>query len=300
MPKVKKQHYVPKCYLRKFIFNDNKIFVFDKFKKSTFLTNIDNIACEKYFYNIPKNDDYQVIEEILSKIESDYAKVIDDVISNIDDKGEVVQNLKEKMAPFIMLQHFRTLEFRNFHTELDRKMKKAIKDRIGTENYKNYFVGDNLSEKLLPLEHARIMLQSKTMRVSIEMLKDHIWIIWKNETGYPLYTSDNPLVRRAHIHDNFYSYGGLASKGIELAFPLTPKYILVFAEKTYFKKLEKWDLKIMDLKKDDIAFYNSMQVLQSYRQIYCSSKSFNLAERICREHPDVCNPRQDRIIVNGV
>jgi hypothetical protein len=45
---------------------------------------------------------------------------------------------------------------------------------------------------------------------------------------------------------------------------------------------------------DHVMYPNSIQINQNYRQVYASSSDFELAERTCREHPEVCDPERPR------
>jgi hypothetical protein len=45
---------------------------------------------------------------------------------------------------------------------------------------------------------------------------------------------------------------------------------------------------------DHVTYHNSIQINQNYRQVYASSSDFELAERTCREHPEVCDPERPR------
>jgi hypothetical protein len=89
-------------------------------------------------------------------------------------------------------------------------------------------------------------------------------------------------------------YTGYASEGIEIRMPLTPKYAVVFYERTYFAELERVDGKVLPLEEENVTYHNSVQINQSYRQIYSPNDDFELAERTCREHPEVCDPERVR------
>ncbi len=49
------------------------------------------------------------------------------------------------------------------------------------------------------------------------------------------------------------------------------------------------------LEAGNVIYYNSLQVFQSYRQVYCSSNSFELALRICKERPYVRDLDRKRV-----
>ena len=52
MADTKKEHYVPRCYLKNFILENDKIKIFDKFKMQVREQRIMDVAMENYFYDI--------------------------------------------------------------------------------------------------------------------------------------------------------------------------------------------------------------------------------------------------------
>ncbi len=67
MKKVKIQHYVPRFYLRNFAHQANDeywLYCFDKTNFKSFPVNINDIACENFFYE--HKEDKQILEELLS------------------------------------------------------------------------------------------------------------------------------------------------------------------------------------------------------------------------------------------
>lgn len=68
-------------------------------------------------------------------------------------------------------------------------------------------------------------------------------------------------------------------------------------ERIHFEKHKGMECKTIQLTDDNVTYYNSLQVFQSHRQVYCPTDSFALAEQVCRERPDVCSPDRDRIQV---
>ena len=49
---VKKQHYVPQCYLRSFAVQE-QLFVLDKIKKSVYPAKVKDVAQDRYFNDFP-------------------------------------------------------------------------------------------------------------------------------------------------------------------------------------------------------------------------------------------------------
>lgn len=145
--------------------------------------------------------------------------------------------------------------------------------------------------------HAATLLDQEFVMTISTVLKKHIWIILKNTTGKVLYTSDNPVARHGHIKHPVRSFSGLGSRGIEIAFPLSPEYLLSLAEAKVFGDIKKKDGKMWTLTdKENVTFYNSLQVLQSYRYLFASEPDFDLAESMCDKNPNLRNPNKARVI----
>lgn len=97
MPKVKKQHYVPQFYLKRFTYDGERLFVFDKIAQKQRVANVKDIAHENYFYDIPmeslheevdvNNFDVQVVEKALGGIEGKYSQTIKEVLENLEPKN---------------------------------------------------------------------------------------------------------------------------------------------------------------------------------------------------------------------
>jgi hypothetical protein len=241
------------------------LFVFDKFTKKSFPANISDVAAERYFYDIPPefvtgNVKPQITEELLSDIETLYSIVIQEIFDAIERKGSITTNQKEAMSYFLTVQILRT--------ETTRNMLRVV-----------------LNESIAKLEQSELMFNPANHYRIMQKLKNHIWIMGINMTGQPFYTSDNPIVRRAHKTHPSRSYTGFGSQGIEVVFPLSSQCIIVMFEKTFFKHLVDLDRKSVPIfTENDVRDYNGLQVLQSHRQIYCMTDEFILAEQICEDH----------------
>jgi hypothetical protein len=77
MKKSKKQHYVPRFYLERFIDNnDDSLFALDKNSRKIFKKTISEICVQNYYYSFKEKDiegyNY-VIEDYLSKKEYEFS-----------------------------------------------------------------------------------------------------------------------------------------------------------------------------------------------------------------------------------
>lgn len=69
----------------------------------------------------------------------------------------------------------------------------------------------------------------------------------------------------------------------------------IFLERTYFKGLEERDGRCLVLGVPHVKDLNKLQVLQSYRQVYCPSDDFRFAEEVAAEHPEACSLERGRV-----
>lgn len=303
VPKTKVEHYVPQCYLRKFTQDGRRLFVFDKVTKRSFPSNIRNVAAESDFYDIPQDDaptgmDPQIVEKALQDIEDGYVRAVTRLLRNVHERRMMDEDDKARFAYFIMIQFLRTREFRNFYREAMEKPSKAYLDKA-LQTEKMNFAPDSyqvhVTEKTVWLAQVRFLFESKRLARFVHILTNHLWLIGINQTEHPLYTSDSPVVTRAHKTGPGPPHTGLRSEGIEIAFPLTSNHILILCERTFFAQYQELDCKAMPLKPDEVRYYNHLQVLRSYRHVYCESSDFGVAERICDECPEMAAPDRDRI-----
>jgi len=106
---------------------------FDKLTSRKFLVNINQVGCEKYFYDTSRGTN-QVIEKRLGKFESKFNKAYGKIIKR-GSLNSLTKSDKVTIAVFIATQEIRTKEFR----ERIRDLIKQLTERLSREN---------LSEKL--------------------------------------------------------------------------------------------------------------------------------------------------------
>lgn len=238
----KKQHYVPQSYLKRFSIDGSSVFVFDKFTRRVFRTNVSNVAVERYFYDFPVETtdnldvDVQLVENALAEIDAAYSSTIDSILHKVRrNTGETLlqPSHRTSMSYYVALQAMRTREQRTVQTQLMEKTTEAILDKTAEHQRDEYKIQANADYVSL--------LQSLSMfgpvvQAIASALLEHIWLVGVNQTGQPPpYTSDNPVVRKAHKKDPYdiRSYAGFGSEGIEIALPITPKHILMLCERTF-------------------------------------------------------------------
>jgi hypothetical protein len=147
------------------------------------------------------------------------------------------------------------------------------------------------------LLHVMTLFNPQLLSGVTAALHRHIWLLGINRTGTPLYTSDNPAARFAHLTDPVTSYSGPGAAGIEVAFPLTPSHVLILFDRYIFRYYEESEGQRLTLDAGRVEHYNAMQVVESQRWVFSPTNDFTVAERVCSERPELRDPQRKRVEV---
>jgi len=245
MDRTKIEHYVPISYLKRFATpsNSEQIWVFDKSTRTSFQTNIKNVACEKGFYDTPNESaSSQSTEKILSAFEKYFNKIIDLVITDIKENRQLGPEYKVPLARLLYTQIIRTRRARNKILDTANSMDKAlhdIADGIRVPNGKKVKFPEPLKADKLPMVQADMIFSSYLEKGVKKFTDEYVWIIGTNNKRMPLYTSDHPVVmdRDPEGPPNIISV---------IAFPLTPEYMLILGHKSFVEKAVAGDAEKID------------------------------------------------------
>ena len=315
MPKEKKvQHYVPKCYLESWcIPNKNQLHVYDKEIKKQRINHIDDVASERYFYDLDlsgvfsdeeikdlglenvdlsKIDEEQYIENYFSdKIEGEYKTLLQSIISKVMSMSAwEVKNcyfINEEdiinLSIFMAIQSIRVKLVRSSIADSADCLEQVLIDMgIPESARKKYCV----SEQQLKLIHGKMIFNHKEVTETAHIFANHVWVLLLNKTPQPFYTSDNPIGTIQHIKHPFLSMSGIACKGVEVFFPISPKLMLVMYAREFHLDMIKYHRRIVEI--DDINIikgYNAKSVINSQRCTYSSINDFSVIEDML-----ICSP----------
>ncbi|WP_336769815.1 DUF4238 domain-containing protein [Bacillus bombysepticus] len=293
---VKRQHYVPRFYLKYFGEKD-KVNYFDKNQQKT-ITNIhvDNVAQQKYFYDfseefleLQKNKtdkstnkeffDKQFLEVHFSKLEDGFAKAFRSINEKINANDDLLNSdintlmdAREKVAIafFIALQSIRTPHYRELSN--------------------NFFNASSILENLMndPNERLLMSLASGILdRVSGYLLSDKFdWYIAvigegtkanKESVSWKLrlmdeviihdefLLSDNPVVNINHIKEKSKEHWK------EFCLPITAKQLLIIREKGIPWEVPNNSIFIPD--RSLVKFYNDLQIRCATRKVIYKNKT---------------------------
>lgn len=331
MADTKKEHYVPRCYLKNFAMDNSMIWVFDKYKTQRRKQKIMEIAMENYFYDIDcssmiskaekdekikaelkeqsgleewedivdlLNNKKYVEKDFFSNIESFYELLLEKLIDNshggnqwvIDNCFAFLEIIKDIFSFFVAIQMLRTKSFRSGISDAIEQFYNVLPKKFPIKGLEPLRSGEfhiKANDEYVKLQHTLIMLDEKELERTAEILNNHIWVMYVNKTDMPFYTSDNPVITIPHKSDKYMSYGGIASEGVEIVFPITPNLLLAMYEKTWHSNRFSDRSFVSLTSKEKVAYFNMYQIMQSDRCVFSIKDDFGLAEQMCEEFPQL-------------
>jgi hypothetical protein len=296
--KTKNQHTVPQCYLRGFADAQGGFFSFNKLYQKSRPANVKSSASADYFYDLDPatlqdpTDEVQWVENTFAPLEQRFKEVLDAFIAEAE-TGQVSPDTANEMTHYVAIQWLRTRGTRDTLLELNSKAMQALVDDLYAQNHPGmppgrFTMGAGYTEAF----HAQSIFEDDSIFHFAERFWNLLWVIGRNRTDKPFYTSDDPVARRNHPVEN--RSGGPLPPGIglEYAFPLNSEFILVMLDRWMFRGFKDFERKTMDFSLEDVERYNAMQVMTRTQYVFCQKRDFELAERVCREHPEICDPNR--------
>ncbi len=213
--------------------------------------------------------------------------------------GEIVKIdvvMRDLLCDFLMLQIIRTKENREDMRQSATQFKNFLmQSGLFTDQMAEVLSLD--TENSIKKSHLELILFDTEFKIRlIDILNRHIWMIFKNTTTMPFYTSDHPVVKYPHRIREERSDTGYKSEGIEIAIPLSTTHLLVLVERTLFKHYEQYENEVLELNDmRHVTFYNSLQVLQSYRTLLCCENRFDLATEMVDTNPHLRKLDRERL-----
>jgi len=318
----KKQHYVPQFLLKNWSQGKKKqIFVFDKKTNKSFLSGIKSIAHENNFYE-DETLGYENNTEIkLSELESDSAPIISKIISEGTIKN-LTDSEHKQLCLFSAVQMLRTNNTREFLEGFNEILSERIQGWSIDKNYKveNF---SNMSKEEVKSSSIRILNSLPGELVGNFINKELILLKAPSECCF--FTSDHPITMHNHFPREHRGNLGIGLYGIEIYFPISPKYCLSFicsemaAEIKQAVTNHRAAKNLGVAKQQDISevelmfecfvnktpsqmlpvnmdFNNSLQVISSTRFIYSASADFSLAFDMLKTNPEIATQSK---VVNG-
>lgn len=321
---TKKEHYVPRCYLERWKNEKGQVSVFDKVTKKARTNNIYDVACKRYYYDIdPKSiskfrtnmlkklgidseNDSQFIEHFLGKhVEGVFSELLSKIVTQADHITPWYENNccfisdidKIDFSVCLAFQYIRADTVRNSVIDSSNCLTQALHDMHASQEIINKYTIKQGDEKDV---HGNLLLDFESIAHLAEGFHNLTWILRINHTDVSFYTSDNPIGTFAHVNHPFMPMSGIRSKGVEVFFPISPKYILIMYDGSYHKYFMPYDRRYISLTNlSDIEYYNSMSALESNRFIFSCNGDFNIIEHILSKNSEAFNISKTKLTWGG-
>jgi hypothetical protein len=288
---VKRQHYVPRFYLRHFATDDHKINYYDKIlRKPLSNMHVDNVAQESYYYDFSDefmqrlkemrgnefNEDFidkQFLEKYFSKLESDLALTFKKVNEKVLSTGNLCSLQITEIINDEALQSIRTPSYRILGEKFFEFMRNVLPEPYNLIFGEDNNIGDN--ERLL------LHLGSGVLeRLSTHFCRNFNWYLAvienPQEAKFPhirktfvtdeFLISDNPIINIKHVAKK-----NPEKISLEFGLPLTPKHLVILRDSNF--PFPNPNNSIFEIDRNLIRFYNEYQCRFSHRKVFYSLKS---------------------------
>jgi len=296
------QHYVPKFFLREFSSGKNEqIWVYDKHTNKQYQTNVKNVAAQRDFYNYEADGDLRTLEPKLASLESKAKHILQDVLRKQSLAG-LTSDDRVLLSIFMALQFSRTDAARQgLRATIDgiyAAMKAKAPDNTDWLKAVDEYVGDGLSEekrRQFEVEH----VDSAPHTFGPHFLSKH-WFLCRTDARQEFFLGDNPVCLQNSQYREGRGTLGLASKGIEIYMPLSPRLAMALMCPTHMDALNWLALHggdnfddysrrlyraavtgdAFDYDPDNVVNLNSLQVMSSERYVFARSPRFELVQEM--------------------
>lgn len=300
-----KQHYIPRCYLKRFSDNDKSIFTYDKQQSKAYPASMMSVCCEDDMYSISDSYIEKNNKETgshlnrLSLEHSHFANSVEPMFSQLLQSIDVIKDewisqreqyrlqFKEKreLALHLVTQFYRHPQLKDSTVDDYLRMEKAEIDMIkwilakekGDESINDLKIDVQCEA---PVLHAQLTyLNNETLMDFADAIASNIWMFLVSKNS-DFYTSDFPIVVEPHVKNARPMYMGLAQYGGELTYPLSPNLMLVVFDKVYFKEKEEYDYTFSIADDKEIRRQNMLRYFYAKRHVFSSKNDFSLIDII--------------------
>lgn len=280
MAEKKKQHYVPKFYLRLFT-ADNKMFA------------VQNIATKKILYPVPYDDhcykDYfygkdGVWENQLSNMETEWSIIIKKALN----KEVLTYSDLESIKKFALYQRQRTLAEENYSIQ-SRKALLVEQSKVFLAN-KGLVCNEETVEEICLQRAKESIAPAESLQFAVDYLKeidDLSIVVIEYDTKQELFSSDVPVISINPFHLQTIGYGCM---GLIMLFPISPHHLIVIYDtKMYPYYSGKQYVTLAN--ETEVLYLNVLQLISAEKILYgCKPQSFG---NLTAEHWKIRNQNRN-------
>ena len=300
-----KQHYIPRCYLKRFSGNTKSILTYDKINSKIYNANLMSVCCANDMYTL--SDTYigehnsqmdNKINELSIEhhhfanfVEPEFTKIlrtIDEIKDEwVSGKGEyrLMYAEKKELALHIVTQYLRHPLVQEANVNNYLRFEKAGIDMTKhiLSKIHNKPAYNDLEIKVKcedPALHANLTyLNEDTLMKFANAIASNVWVFLISENS-KFYTSDFPIVLYPHVEGSRSIYMGLVQYGGELTFPLSPSLMLVAFDKVYFSHKVNEDCSFIKATYKEVRRQNMLRYFYANQHVFSLQNDFELIECI--------------------
>lgn len=256
---TKNQHYVPQFYLRNFSEDGHGIRTFNLSSEKVIPHAKLKYQCSKdYFYGEDGS-----LEKALGGMETFFSLTF---------KKCLELNPKERISneDFYLLSMFVAVQYMRTKKMID------VMEQFGKETYGTLAkLCIEINKLNVPLDQVKIETDKDFPRYVLRfgilqqpLLMDLECVIFENETKEDFVLSDNPIVFQNPLLEEHVKYNcsGMASRGLQIYFPLSPRRMICFYDSDAYKFAGKNIIGLRSPK--DVELLNRLQFMNAEKNIY--------------------------------
>ena len=322
-----RQHFIPRCYLKRFSDNKRSIHTYDKIHCKKYNASLMSVCCEDDLYTMSEEyvkESNERGDGVINRftIETDhfahgveplYARFLAQVDGIKEDwvTGKDHYRLqfleKREFALHILTQYFRMPQIGDVMVDDYIRMERASIDMIkeimavqtGNEDFRKLEVGVKCEK---PALHANLSyLDNETLMAFANAIANNIFVFMISKEN-DFYTSDFPIVVSPHVKNVSPMYMGLAQYGGELTMPLSPSLALSIYDRAYFKDKVELDGAFVEASNKEVRRQNFLRYMYATQHVFSYNNDFSLIDFVYNldgKHPFL-KPNHKTDIISGL
>lgn len=322
-----RQHFIPRCYLKRFSDNKRSIHTYDKIHCKKYNASLMSVCCEDDLYTMSEEyvkESNERGDGVINRftIETDhfahgveplYARFLAQVDGIKEDwvTGKDHYRLqfleKREFALHILTQYFRMPQIGDVMVDDYIRMERAGIDMIkeimavqtGNEDFRKLEVGVKCEK---PALHANLSyLDNETLMTFANAIANNIFVFMISKEN-DFYTSDFPIVVSPHVKNVSPMYMGLAQYGGELTIPLSPSLALSIYDRAYFKDKVELDGAFVEASNKEVRRQNFLRYMYATQHVFSYKNDFSLIDFVYNldgKHPFL-KPNHKTDIISGL
>jgi Protein of unknown function (DUF4238) len=262
LTKYKRHHYIPKFYLKRFASDERKkmINVFHVPTSRYFQgVSLRDQCYKNFYYDIDKTDS---LDPVISMIEDQAAPVLSKIDSDLCVPSRESEQFSSLLY-FVLLMRSRTNRAQHSMDEMTDSLGKMVLSRVPS-------VANDLDKFRISLKHG-ILLSIAFSISNVILFADLDCRILVNNSTIEFLTSDHPVVFYNRLMEKrraFGSHCGIASRGLQVFFPISPKTcLLMFDSDTYIVN-EINGASISISSEYDVWGLNRLQFISAHEKVF--------------------------------